>query len=62
MTADTTPDQPDAPDQVETVETVEPKLTKAQLAKRAKANVPDELHDQAVAEGWAEGQQGPFAR
>lgn len=61
MTADTTPEQdaPDAPEQVE------PKLTKAQQAeqdKRATANVPDELHDIAKAEGWSEGQQGPFGR
>jgi flagellar biosynthesis/type III secretory pathway protein FliH len=29
---------------------------------KAIANVPEQFHDQAKAEGWAEGQQGPFVR
>lgn len=60
MTADNTPDV-----ELDEPERVEPKLTKAQQAEqdaRAIANVPEQFHDQAKAEGWAEGQEGPFAR
>lgn len=56
-----TPEVEPTPD----VEQVEPKLTRAQKAEqdaKAVANVPEAFHEQARAEGWAEGQQGPFAR